>query len=186
MADHGARGSDDRDVEEPGGPERPSGGEGAPAARPLRAGDWLDGPGGASLVDQPWPGHRLGLPRAGRGAVAGFGRRVVQLLVDLALSGLVGSAVFLLGAERTPVATNVAGTVAFVLQVTVLTALCGQSMGMLLTGLRLQRVDGGGPVAPVAALVRALLLVLVVPALVLDADRRGLHDRAAGGVVVRV
>ena len=122
------------------------------ASRPLRAGDWLDGPGGASTVDQPWPGHRLGLPRAGQGSVATFGRRLLQLAVDLALSLLVGSVVFLLGVENTAMSRNLAGTAALVLQMTVLTALSGQSMGMALTGLRVRRVDGSGPLAPVAAL----------------------------------
>jgi len=37
----------------------------------------------------------------------------------------------------------------------------------------------------VAALVRTLLLGLVIPAVVTDDDGRGLHDRAAGTVVVR-
>ena len=36
-----------------------------------------------------------------------------------------------------------------------------------------------------AAIVRTLLLCLVVPAVVWDADGRGLHDSAAGTVIVR-
>jgi len=36
---------------------------------------------------------------------------------------------------------------------------------------------------PRAAL-RGLLLVLVVPALIMDGDRRGLHDKAAGTVMI--
>jgi len=38
---------------------------------------------------------------------------------------------------------------------------------------------------PVVMLSPWALLVLLVPALVMDRDGRGLHDRAAGAVVVR-
>ena len=42
----------------------------------------------------------------------------------------------------------------------------------------------GGLIKPYQALVRTVLLLLLVPALVWDADRRGLHDKAAGAIVV--
>jgi uncharacterized RDD family membrane protein YckC len=47
------------------------------------------------------------------------------------------------------------------------------------------RLDGR-PVGLLWSLVRTLLLVLVIPALVWDRDYRGLHDRAAGTVVINV
>jgi uncharacterized RDD family membrane protein YckC len=45
------------------------------------------------------------------------------------------------------------------------------------------RLDGRPVGLPRAAL-RTLLLVLLVPAVVTDRDGRGLHDKAAGTVVV--
>ena len=42
-----------------------------------------------------------------------------------------------------------------------------------------------GPLGLLTALLRTALLVLLVPALVYDRDKRGLHDRAAKTVVVR-
>lgn len=42
-----------------------------------------------------------------------------------------------------------------------------------------------GAIGVPRALLRGALLLLVVPALVMDADRRGLHDRAAGTMMVQ-
>ena len=47
------------------------------------------------------------------------------------------------------------------------------------------RLDGK-PVGFVWALVRTLLLLAVVPPLVFDRDLRGLHDKAANTVVIRI
>jgi hypothetical protein len=47
-------------------------------------------------------------------------------------------------------------------------------------------VTTGGPIGLPRAALRALLLVLIVPPLVMDADGRGLHDRAAGSIVLLV
>jgi hypothetical protein len=46
------------------------------------------------------------------------------------------------------------------------------------------RIDNWPP-PPGRRALRALLLCLFVPALVMDADSRGLHDRAARSVVVK-
>jgi uncharacterized RDD family membrane protein YckC len=45
---------------------------------------------------------------------------------------------------------------------------------------------GGTPAGPLAALVRTLLLCLVIPAVIFDPDQRGLHDKAAKTVLVRM
>jgi uncharacterized RDD family membrane protein YckC len=63
----------------------------------------------------------------------------------------------------------------------------GSTMGHRLLGLQV-RVVGAGPgemVGFVRGAVRTVLLCLVIPAIVWDADGRGLHDRAAGTVIVR-
>ena len=64
-----------------------------------------------------------------------------------------------------------------------LTALTGVTIGKRLLGLRVVRLDGR-PVG-LRALPRTLLLMLVVPAMMMDRDLRGLQDKAAGTVVVR-
>jgi uncharacterized RDD family membrane protein YckC len=52
-------------------------------------------------------------------------------------------------------------------------------------GIRAMRIDGG-PVGFGWALLRTALLLAVVPPLLTDRDLRGLHDRAANTIVVRI
>ena len=56
--------------------------------------------------------------------------------------------------------------------------------GKRLLGLRVVRLDG----RPVGlwALPRTILLMLVVPAMMMDRDLRGLQDKAAGTVVIQI
>jgi uncharacterized RDD family membrane protein YckC len=61
----------------------------------------------------------------------------------------------------------------------------GSTPGKRLMGLRVVRLDGGR-LGPVAAVIRTVLLLLVVPALIWDRDTRGLHDKAAKSVQVRI
>ena len=61
----------------------------------------------------------------------------------------------------------------------------GRTLGMYLAGIRVVRVRPDEAVKPLAAIVRTVLLMLLVPALLWDRDRRGLHDRIAETVVVR-
>ena len=60
----------------------------------------------------------------------------------------------------------------------------GGSPGHRLLGMRVQRVTGGWP-GLWRPIVRSLLLVLVIPAVIWDADNRGVHDKAAGTVLLR-
>lgn len=63
----------------------------------------------------------------------------------------------------------------------------GSTIGHRLLGLQV-RVVGPEPIGAVGfarGAVRTVLLCLVIPAVVWDADGRGLHDRAAGTVIVR-
>jgi uncharacterized RDD family membrane protein YckC len=73
----------------------------------------------------------------------------------------------------------------FAAETYLLTALTGVTVGKRLLGIRVMRL-GGGPAGFGWALVRTVLLLAVVPALVTDRDLRGLHDRAANTVVVRI
>ncbi|MBB2921512.1 RDD family protein [Cellulomonas cellasea] len=137
-------------------------------------GSWLEG--GPS--DERGPGSRLGLPATGAGSQAPVGRRLVALAIDWAVC-LVISAAFL---DGDPMAT----LGVFALENVLLVSTLGTTLGHRALGLRVQRLARPG-VAPGALLaaVRTVLLCLVVPAVVWDADGRGLHDRAAGTVIVR-
>jgi uncharacterized RDD family membrane protein YckC len=61
----------------------------------------------------------------------------------------------------------------------------GQTPGMRLLGLRLAHPRPGHRLAPWRAVVRTVLLILLVPALLVDANGRGLHDRLTVTAVVR-
>jgi uncharacterized RDD family membrane protein YckC len=137
---------------------------------------WLEGRGGRRPGQGEYAGARLGLPQDGRGAVAGFGRRIVAYLIDS-----LACAVIAYGLFRDQQLT----LAVFAAEVLVLTWLAGGSAGQLVRGLRVVRLDGRPMGLPRAAL-RTLLLCLLIPALIWDRDGRGLHDKAAGTVVVRV
>ncbi|MEQ4302179.1 RDD family protein [Plantactinospora sp. B6F1] len=62
--------------------------------------------------------------------------------------------------------------------------LFAQTPGMRLCRLSCVRYADGGRIGVLRGLLRGALLGLVIPALVMDARNRGLHDRAAGSIVV--
>lgn len=123
-----------------------------------------------------WPGRRLGRPRTGPGSVARAGRRLVAVVVDWVLAMLVSHA--FLGGD--PWGT----LLVFGLVQVLLVGTVGFAVGHFLLGMRVERVDGGWA-GPWPALVRSVLLCLAVPPLVWDRDQRGLHDRAAGTILIR-
>jgi uncharacterized RDD family membrane protein YckC len=142
-----------------------------------------------SSPSQLYPGQNLGLPEFGQGSVAGWSRRLGALLIDWVICSLI--AVAFLYHPAAGHATDVLvqprlwTPAVFGVQDFVLTATTGFTIGKRLTGLRVIRL-GGGPVGFGRALVRTILLMLVVPALMMDRDLRGLQDKAAQTVVVRV
>jgi uncharacterized RDD family membrane protein YckC len=124
-------------------------------------------------------GASLGLPPEGVGSLASFGTRVVAFLVDA-----IGSA-FVAGLFTAPRLPGNWSLVSFaVITVGSLVAF-GQTPGMRLCGLRLGHPRPGAHLAPWRAVVRTALLILLVPALLVDADGRGLHDRLTQTAVVR-
>jgi uncharacterized RDD family membrane protein YckC len=141
-----------------------------------------------------YPGKGLGLPEHGPMSVANMGRRVLALFVDWLLCMLI-----VVGLTHPHYWTTVHGKaeltssywatqyltlLLFIVEVYVLTALSGLTVGKRLLGIRVVRRDGSQPGFG-WALLRTLLLLFVVPALLTDRDLRGLHDRAADTVVVR-
>lgn len=140
-------------------------------------GSWLTG---QEEGGQPagYPGERLGLPEAGVGSVAGLGRRAVAFVFDLLLSALVA------GLFTAPVLPGNWSLLAWAVLTVVPTAAFGMTPGMVLFGLRVARLGDAAFVGLPRALLRTALLFFVVPAVVTNSDKRGLHDRAVGTVVV--
>jgi uncharacterized RDD family membrane protein YckC len=108
--------------------------------------------------------------------VAGLGRRLAALVIDWLLCTAIALAAF---------HSQYWTIVVFAAEVYLLTALLGSTIGKRLLGLRVVRLDGK-PVGFVWGAVRTLLLLAVIPPLVLDRDLRGLHDKAAGTIVLRM
>lgn len=141
----------------------------------------LRAPGYAGIVatepsTNAYPGERLGLPESGSGSIARAGRRLAALAIDWACAVLISVAFF----SYDPLATL---TIFAMVQIVLLPTL-GGSPGHRLLGLRLELV-GGGWVGLWRPIVRTALLVLVIPAVIWDADQRGLHDKAAATVLLR-
>lgn len=159
-------------------------------ARREEIGSWIEG---TPPADGDARGS-LGLPGHGRGSRATLGRRVVALVVDWALASLVSYTFFGYDALAT--------LAVFALATALLVGTAGFTIGHRVLGLQVVRlaeltpaVRAGGRTPPAAAgwsppglllgTVRTVLLCLVVPAVVWDAHGRGLHDVAAGTVIVR-
>jgi uncharacterized RDD family membrane protein YckC len=122
-------------------------------------------------------------------SVAPMGRRMLALVVDWLLSFLIASSI--VGHNVIAVSDahyQDASTLAlliFAVEVYLLTAVSGLTVGKRLLGIRTIRTDGSAPGFKWAAL-RTALLIVVIPACLSDRDLRGLHDRAADTIVVRM
>ena len=113
-------------------------------------------------------------------ALASFGRRVGALLIDWALATVI--ATLLVDDLRTNPWPQLG---VFVLAHAFFVGLFGQTAGMALARIRCVSIVDGGAIGLPRAIVRALLLALVIPAVINDGDGRGLHDRAARSVMVQ-
>ena len=102
-------------------------------------------------------------------------RRVLGLAVDWALAWVISALFFNADGFATLlvfIGANVLGGL-----------LIAGSPGHLVARIRIAPIKGGalGVLAPV---VRPLLIALVIPAILVDADMRGLHDRLVGTILV--
>lgn len=127
------------------------------------------------------------MPRTGTGSIARPGRRIGALLIDylaatIIATGFLGYDQFALPSEAG--LTMFAPMAVFAVLQILFIPTAGGSPGHRILGMRLMRLDGGW-VGLWRPIVRTLLLVIVIPAVVFDADQRGLHDKATGLVLIR-
>ena len=146
---------------------------------------WLEGPKAQRPgAETDYPGRRLGMPEAGPGSVGRFGRRLVAILIDWTLCQLIAYAFTGAGFGQ-----GRSGSwwplLVFAIENVVLLSTLGSTFGQRLLGLRLVSL-GGGRATVVQVLLRTFLLCLAIPALIWDRDQRGLHDKAAQTVLVRL
>lgn len=122
-------------------------------------------------------------PEASGPQTAGFGRRLVAVLVDwlicqgvaLLFTGTEGGGGA--GAAFLPLGIFAVLNVVFI-------SLTGSTVGHRLLGMQVWQVRPGS--FPLQVLVRTALLCLFVPAVLTASDGRGLHDVIAGTRIVRV
>ncbi|MBT1188969.1 RDD family protein [Streptomyces sp. CJ_13] len=148
-------------------------------------GSWLSGPRATAEemgADFGYPGQRLGLPQQGPGSAARFGRRLGGVALDWIGCQLIAYGLITGGDLRA--AGN--WTLLLFVALSILTVgTVGSTPGKRVVGLRVVAEDGGR-LGFFRVVVRTLLLALVVPALIWDRDGRGLHDRLARAVQVRI
>jgi uncharacterized RDD family membrane protein YckC len=110
--------------------------------------------------------------------VPSVGRRFGALLLDwilcLLLSNFLGD----------PLRDGWPPVVVLIVEYALFIGLFTQTPGMYLMKIRCVSMSTGGPVGVPRAFLRGVLLCLVVPAVIMDVRGRGLHDRAAGTLVV--
>ncbi|WP_317451051.1 RDD family protein [Microbacterium thalassium] len=122
-----------------------------------------------------YPGERLGLPREGTGSVGRLGRRVGALFLDYGAAYLISG---FFGWDALAILVIFAA-----IQLVFIPTLQG-SPGHRIFGLRIVRADGAW-VGLWRPIIRTLLLIVVIPAVIWDVDQRGLHDKAAGTILLR-
>lgn len=131
-----------------------------------------------------YPGESLGLPESGRGALASWRARIAALLVDWGMSMVLAVFAFGVGVLRDGGWRAWMILAVFFVQKSILTALAGGSFGQILAKVAVVRLDGG-KLGWWRAVVRTAMVCVVLPAVVIGAERRGLDDLVLGTVVVR-
>ncbi len=112
-----------------------------------------------------------------------FGRRVLALLIDWLVAMLSASAL-----TATPLAGQGAASSfwtlgVFLVEVGVTTGLVGYSIGKRVTRLKVEGPDGR-PIGLLRGLLRTAAICVVIPAVIVNDEGRGLHDVVSGSRVV--
>ncbi|MDT5038480.1 MAG: hypothetical protein QOE03_3665 [Micromonosporaceae bacterium] len=101
-----------------------------------------------------------------------FGALLVDWLLCVLIAGLVA-----------PLPNNWAPFV-LIVEYGFFVGLFRQTPGMRVTRIACVSYPDGGTIGIPRALLRGVLLALLVPALIMNRQRRGWHDRAAGSIVI--
>jgi uncharacterized RDD family membrane protein YckC len=146
---------------------------------------WLSGPGPLEPGQpQGYSGETLDMPERGPGSLARMGRRLAALLVDWLLAYGLAALGMTLGLISLRLLSSAVLVIWLVLGVLAV-RLFEFTPGQFALGLRVASVDDRLHVGLGRAAVRGAMIALVIPALFVDVDGRGLHDRLTGTAVVR-
>lgn len=137
------------------------------------------------MTDTPatYPGQTLGLPESGRGSLASWRARIAAMIGDWAASmvvaiGLFGTEVMTGSGWRSFMIMAV-----YFVEASILTALTGGSFGQLIARIGIVQLNGR-PIGWWRAVLRTAMKCLVLPAVVIGAERRALTDLLLGTVVI--
>lgn len=135
------------------------------------------------MAEEPYPGARLGLPVAGHGSLATWPARIGALIIDWAACTGLALLLISMGVGSGSTGRAALTLILFFVSSSVLSWLVGGSLGQLICRLAVVRLDRQHLGLP-RALLRAFLVSLALPALVIGPDRRHLADLAVGTVVI--
>lgn len=152
-----------------------------------KRGSWREGPeipnqfsGEAGLPE--YPGEFFGMPKTGPGSQASVARRMVAVLIDWLLCLAIAT---LLTARTDRLGDTATLTYLIWLGMGILTGwLFARTPGMAMLRMGVARVDAEAPVGFWRAAVRTILTGFIFPAAMVDADGRGMHDRATNTTVI--
>jgi uncharacterized RDD family membrane protein YckC len=116
------------------------------------------------------------LPETGPGSAAGFGSRILAIMMDW-LPCTVAAQLFTTNPAFSALALFAAVTALSI-------GIAGRTPGHAVAGLRVALLDGRRAGFG-AGVIRTVLLCLLIPPVVYNADGCGLHDRAVGTIVLR-
>lgn len=144
---------------------------------------WLSGPEPFAASGR-YPGETLGLPERGSGSLASTGRRFAALFFDWLVAYGLAALGMTLGLVPPRLLSTALLVIWWVLGV-IAVRLYQFTPGQFALGLRVVSLNGRVHVGLGRAAMRGLLVGLVVPALFVDTDGRGLQDRVTGSAVLR-
>lgn len=159
------------------------------ASMTQRKRSFIEGPNIPGQFDDPdapgkWPGEKLGLPKEGPGALASVLRRCGGVLIDWLISLAIATMLTTLG-PRVLGDTATLTLIIFAILGMLSVMIFARTPGQAVMKMGVARIDDrAAHVGVWRSIVRTLLTIAVLPAAMVDADGRGLHDRATGTAVV--
>ena len=136
-----------------------------------------------AVAEEPYPGQQLGLPATGHGSLATWGARIGALVIDWAVCMVIAVALFGTGVVTGGGWRGFMTLATFFVESTVLSWLVGGSVGQLICRIAVARLDRR-QLGIVRAVLRAALISLALPAVIIGPNRRNLADLAAGTIVI--
>ncbi len=113
------------------------------------------------------------------------GKRILALMFDWVAAILVVQ-VIPNGPDYGTQSNSLLTLLVFAIEVTLFTWMMGSSFGQRIVGIRVRDLVKDSNPTLVQSLIRTLLIVVLIPPLLADAEGRGLHDRIAKTKITNV